>query len=89
MRDGLTWLARLVDLLPDLRLVIAMGGPARDSFTRYLLRDDARLIHWLAVPHPSQRVVNANRGAVAPTLAAAFRKAALIAGGEALDQRTG
>lgn len=72
VRDGLTWLARLIRLLPDLRLVIAMGAAARDGVARYLLRDDARLLHWLAVPHPSQRVINTNPGAWA-SLEAAFR----------------
>lgn len=73
--EGQPWLTRLIQLLPDLRLVVAMGSPARDGFARYLLSEDARLLHWLAVPHPSQRVLNANRDA-RPLLEHAFRIAA-------------
>jgi uracil-DNA glycosylase len=60
IEPGLYWLTRLVDLMPDLRLVVTMGDIARQAFALYLLREDARLIPWLAVAHPSPRVRNTN-----------------------------
>lgn len=58
--SGLPWLARFVHLLPHLKLVVTMGAIARQAFTLYLLREDARLVPWLAVAHPSPRVRNTN-----------------------------
>jgi hypothetical protein len=60
VESALPWLARLVDLLPRLHLVIAMGEVARQALTLYLLREDARLIPWLAVAHPTGRVRGAS-----------------------------
>jgi uracil-DNA glycosylase len=60
IEPGQPWLAQLIQLLPDLRLVIAMGGIARQAFALYSLREDARLLPWLAVAHPSPRVRNTN-----------------------------
>jgi len=75
--EGQQWLARLIQQLPDLRLVVAMGRPAGNGFARYLLHEDARILPWLAVPHPSQRVLNASPDA-RPQLEWAFRIAARI-----------
>ncbi|MCO1594866.1 uracil-DNA glycosylase [Micromonospora sp. RHAY321] len=60
IEPGLPWLARLIDLLPALRLVVTMGGIARQAFALYLLREEAKLVPWLAVAHPSPRVRNTN-----------------------------
>ena len=76
--EGGRWLTELVALLPELRLVIAMGAAARVAFARWLLTDDARLIPWLTVPHPSQRVLNIDKDADRQ-LQAAFRIAAKVA----------
>jgi uracil-DNA glycosylase len=56
IESALPWLARLVDLLPRLRLVVTMGEIARQALALYLLREDARLVPWLAVAHPNGRV---------------------------------
>lgn len=74
---GAAWLDRLIDLLPELRLVVAMGVAARRSMASYLLRDGARLVPWLAVPHPSQRVMNIDPSARAG-LQRAFARAAMV-----------
>jgi uracil-DNA glycosylase len=76
---GLPWLASMIDLLLDLRLVVAMGGIARQAFALYLLRDDARRLPWLAVAHPSPRVRNTNPASWNDTRAA-FAKAATVSG---------
>jgi uracil-DNA glycosylase len=70
--EGQVWLARLIQQLPDLRLVVAMGSSARNGFARYLLREDAHILPWLAVPHPSQRIFNVIPDA-RPQLEQAFR----------------
>jgi hypothetical protein len=49
------YLHRLLDLLTELRLVVAFGDNARDGWLRYLLREDAPLLPTLACPHPSPR----------------------------------
>ena len=74
---GLPWLAELIDLMPDLRLVIAMGEIARKAFGLYLLREDARLLPWLPVAHPSPRVRNTNP-ALWQDIRAAFAKAVAV-----------
>ena len=56
VESALPWLARFVDLLPRLRLVVTLGDLARQALTLYLLREDARLVPWLAVARPSGRV---------------------------------
>jgi uracil-DNA glycosylase len=71
---ALPWLAAMIDLLPELRLVVTMGGIARQAFALHLLRDDARLLPWLAVAHPSPRVRNTNP-ALWHDVRAAFAKA--------------
>ena len=77
IEPALPWLARFLDLLPGLRLVVAMGDVARQALALYLLREDARLVPWLAVAAPTGRV----RGADPPTwndISRAFDVAARI-----------
>lgn len=76
--EGIPWLARMIDLLPQLRLVIAMGRVAQRSFALYLLRSDARLLPWFAVAHPSGRVRHANPS-LWNDMSTAFLRAADIA----------
>ncbi len=60
IEPGLPWLARFIDLLPDLKLVVTMGGIARQALALYLLREDARLVPWLAVAHPVRGLADTN-----------------------------
>jgi uracil-DNA glycosylase len=85
--EGNRWLTELIELLPDLRLVVAMGGAARDAFAMWLLTEHSRLLHWLVVPHPSQRVKNVSPDSWA-LLQSAFRIAASVAGDTALSDET-
>jgi uracil-DNA glycosylase len=50
------WLVQLISLLPDLRVVIAVGGVARDAWLRCLAdRRDVPLVPTLHAPHASAR----------------------------------
>lgn len=52
------YLAALIALLPELRLVVTFGDKPRRGWFRYLLHDDAPLLPTLAVPHPSPLSLN-------------------------------
>jgi len=52
------YLAALISLLPDLRVVVTFGDKPRQGWFRYLLQDDAPLLPTLAVPHPSPLSLN-------------------------------
>ncbi|GAB3143370.1 hypothetical protein GCM10027290_19540 [Micromonospora sonneratiae] len=56
VESALPWLARFIDLLPQLKLVVTAGEIARLALSLYLLREDARLIPWLAVAPPNTRL---------------------------------
>ena len=49
------FLRRLLSLLPELRVVLTMGSPARDGWLRFLLEPDSPILPILACPHPSPR----------------------------------
>jgi uracil-DNA glycosylase len=52
------YLHRLVQLLPDLRVVLTIGKPARDGWKRYALTEQAPKLQALACPHPSPQNLN-------------------------------
>jgi hypothetical protein len=54
------YLAWLIALLPGLRIVVALGGAARDGWLRYLTSDDSCLLPTLACPHPGAQSINPN-----------------------------
>ena len=79
LKEGLIWLGRFRELLPELRLVVTMGGIAQRAFALHLLQPESRLLPWLAVAHPSDRVLRTNpelRGGIQM----AFAKAAQSVG---------
>ncbi len=61
-RDDVTaagpYLNRLLALLPEMRVVLAMGDRAREGWLRYLLTSAGPLLPTLACPHPSPQVLN-------------------------------
>ena len=76
--EGLQWTARLLDLVPDLRVLVAMGVPAK-SAAKHLAADlSSRGVQVLGTWHPSQRNYN-SRPQARPDVARAFREARVIA----------
>jgi hypothetical protein len=78
---GAKWLSALIAILPRLQLVVAMGRRAEDGVGTCMLNGDV-LVPWLAVPHPSQRVLN-----VDPTAAVKVERAFAIAASRARRDR--
>jgi uracil-DNA glycosylase len=56
--EGVPWLVRVIRLLPQLRLAVAMGGPARWAAAFYQDHLDVKPVRWLEAPHPGNRVRN-------------------------------
>lgn len=76
--EAAPWLERLLGLLPDLRLVVTLGDPARDGWMRYLTSaHDRRLLPTLAVPHTSPQRLNTDPEA-GPRVLNAMRHAARL-----------
>ena len=48
--EGGLWLDRLLDLLPELRLVVTMGKPAEKAFQTYSAARNGRHAEWVACP---------------------------------------
>lgn len=78
--EGALWLGRLLDLLPDLRLVVTMGKPAAKAFKVYVDATDGTQVEWLAAPHPSAKV-KAGHAHLWPQVEAAFARAVEVCGG--------
>ncbi len=72
---GALWLNRLVDLLPQLLLVVTMGKPAQRAFATYVDVHGAGRVEWLAAPHPSPKVKHGHAH-LWPQVEAAFKRAA-------------
>lgn len=53
--EGGLWLDRLLDLLPDLRLIVTMGKPAAMAFKTYSIARDGQHAAWASCLHPSPR----------------------------------
>lgn len=76
--EGGLWLDRLIDLLPQLRLVVTMGKPAEKAFMTYSAARDGQHAEWVACLHPSPRN-KATRPERWPEIEAVFKRAAEVA----------
>lgn len=77
--DGRDWLFRLVDLMPDLRVVLTLGNSARDAVAPTKDQLETRGLHLLSAKHPSQRVINLTKGVAREEIHAAFIQARKLA----------
>jgi hypothetical protein len=59
---GRDFLLRLLDLAPDVRVVVAMGKPAQRSIAGAAVSLSARGVRVIDTPHPSPRLAAATRG---------------------------
>lgn len=84
IEQGREWLLRLVDLLPELRVVLCLGNAARDAVSPGRALLEARGLTLLSAPHPSQRVYNVTRGAAQDAVHAAFDEATKLASSRTL-----
>lgn len=73
------WLARLIALLPELRVVATFGAAPLRGWMDYLRSADGQLVPTLAGPHPSARVMNTHAEARAQIEAVTRRVAAIVA----------
>lgn len=83
VNEGRAWLLRLLDLLPDLRVLLTLGNRARDAVTPLAVRVEERGITVLGAPHPSQRLYNSTKGAAREEVHRAFARAVDLAGDSA------
>ncbi len=89
VEEGREWLLRLVDLLPELRVVLCLGNAARDAIAGEKDALEERGITVLNAPHPSQRVYNVTKGVARENVNAAFQDAVRLASGSRSGTRFG
>lgn len=80
IEQGREWLLRLVDLLPDLVVLLCLGNAARDAVAPAMPDLSSRGVQVLSAPHPSQRRYNVSKGADELKVLAAFAEASRLAG---------
>ena len=76
--EGGLWLDRLLDLLPNLRLIVTMGKPAEVAFKTYSTARNGQHPAWASCLHPSPRN-KATRPQRWPEIEEVFQRAAKIA----------
>ena len=77
---GLAWLRRLLDLLPDLRVVACFGRAAARAVQPLRPELTPRGLALIEAPHPSQRVYNRPGGLARERVHAALATAAELSG---------
>jgi uracil-DNA glycosylase len=79
VHDGRDWLFRVVDLMPELRVVLTLGNSARDAVEPVKVQLESRGLYLLSAKHPSQRVINFTKGVAREEIHAAFVEARALA----------
>lgn len=79
VEQGREWLLRLVDLLPELSVILCLGNAARDAVSPEKGELEARGLTLISAPHPSQRVYNVTKGVAKVKVHAAFVEARRLA----------
>src|SRR5665647_1405832 len=62
VEQGRELLLRLVDLLPEVSVMLTLGNAARDAVSPEVDRLEGQGLTILSAPHPSQRVYNFTKG---------------------------
>lgn len=79
VEQGRVWLLRLVDVLPDLKVVLCLGNASRDAVSPGKALLESRGLTVLNAPHPSQRRYNLSKGGDEVKVLAAFDDARQLA----------
>lgn len=76
---ALPWLQRLLDRLPDLRVVATFGAVPLRGWMQYLRLPQSTLLPTLSAPHPSARVFNTRESARSEIAAVVSKVARIVA----------
>jgi uracil-DNA glycosylase len=80
VEHGRQYLLQLLDVAPDIAVVLALGKPAQKSILGAAAELTARRVHVINAPHPSPRLANSTKGESLLKVNAAVAEALAIVG---------